>query len=886
MARAALAPLNVGRYVVLEELGRGGMGRVWRAYDPKLQREVAVKEVRSRVLGSAGAARLVAEARAMARLAHPNVVAIYDVEELPDDEVVLVMEYVAGQTLTAWLQTQRSWQERIACFRRAGRGLAAAHEAGLLHRDFKPDNVLVGVGATGAIVKVTDFGLAKLEAAAASLDSDDGRSETHGITETGVVLGTPRYMAPEQHRGDALGPAADQYAFCVALWEALAGASPFDAPGLAALEAAKTKGPPPWPGGATPRRIAAAIARGLAPDPDARWSTMHALLDELAFDPARRRRRWLQAAAAIVVVGAGAAAARAWATEQAERCTEAAARAHLDDAWDEARREQAAHAVLGIGATYASDVWARTERELDDYAAAWTRMHVEACAATAVREEQSASVMDLRMACLHRAELDLAAVTAVLADANAQTVQKADELVASLRPLERCADVEALQADVEPPLPEQLEAVDAVRAHLSAARAAQNVGRYPEARTHVDAAKASLSGLDYAPLATEAALEDGMVLARTGDYPEAELALRESLRLASERRQWAAMLDAATVLVTVVGYWQQRFEEAASYADLALGLADGDPLREARVHNNLALGLLAQGRFAEAETEQRRALELREQVLEADDPTLATTRANLANILNERGHHAEAELEHRRALALLERIGPDHPRVAMSLNNLALVLYSRGAYVESEVEARKALALKTKVLGPDHPDLATSHDAIANALGAQQRYAESVEEHRRGIALEERALGPGHLRTATSRTNLAVVLVKWGKLADAELELRRALALREHALDPDHRDVAASRVGLAETLLAQGRIAEARELAESGWQRLQREDIPALRRGNVAFLLAGIYWADDDQPRAHELAERALAELADAPERAAAVRTWIAEHPAPARAVQ
>ncbi|HET6583773.1 MAG TPA: serine/threonine-protein kinase, partial [Nannocystaceae bacterium] len=356
---------EIGRYVVLEPIAEGGMGRVLSAYDPKLQREVALKEVRSRLLGAAGARRLVAEARAMAKLAHPHVVAVYDVEELADGGVVLVMEYVAGQTLTKWLQQSRPWWDTIACFRRAGRGLAAAHAAGLLHRDFKPDNVLI---AEPDVVKVTDFGLAKLaehdrsmSSASASAPIVGWESSSDPLTATGAILGTPRYMAPEQHAGEALGPAADQYAYCVALWYALTGAAPFDQHAVAELERAKTAGPPAWPGGPTPRPIVDAIARGLAADPSRRWPSMDALLEALAHDPTRRRKRWGQAAAIVGVAGLAAAVVQAWASARARRCSADDASAHLAGAWDDARRTEVREAVLGIGADYAKEVWTATE---------------------------------------------------------------------------------------------------------------------------------------------------------------------------------------------------------------------------------------------------------------------------------------------------------------------------------------------------------------------------------------------------------------------------------------------------------------------------------------------------------------------------------------------
>ncbi len=570
--------LRVGRYVVLEEIGRGGMGRVVRAYDPKLQREVALKEVRRETLGPSGARRLVAEARAMAKLSHPNVVAVYDVEEVEDGEVVLVMEYVAGQTLGAWLREPRSWAEILRRFVPAGRGLAAAHAAGLLHRDFKPENVLVGADGR---VRVTDFGLARELVPEPTNEPDEPTREAPlanmGLTAPGAIVGTLPYLAPERLTGAPADAASDQFAYCVSLWEALFGERPFAGQSVGELAFAMAAGSPRPPSSAprVPGWLLAAIVRGLASYPTERWPSMHALLDALAVDPAARRRRWLQAAAGVGALGLAIAGVRTWSFARAKHCNESAAREELVGAWDDTRRATAGPAA----------------QRIDDYASAWAQMHVEACEATAVRGEQSTAVLELRMACLHRAKVELSAVSAVLAHAGART----DDVIAGLPPLGRCADVDALQADVDPPAPEDAAAVEAIREHLARARASSRAGDHDTARVALAEADAALATVSYEPVRTEIALARGLSFERAGDAPRAEQSLREALRLAARSRQATEMLDAATALVVVVGLHQQRFDEALRYADLALGLAEGDPEREARVRAGVAAVRQARG---------------------------------------------------------------------------------------------------------------------------------------------------------------------------------------------------------------------------------------------------------------------------------------------------
>jgi serine/threonine-protein kinase len=923
---------GVGRYVVLGELGRGGMGVVLHAYDPKLQREVALKEVRRELLGDVGSDRLVLEARAMAKLSHPHVVAVYDVEELEGGRLVLAMEYVPGTTLKEWLrQEPRAWPEVLRRFVAAGRGLAAAHGAGLLHRDFKPANVLVG---EADVVKVTDFGLAKAEAAAAggASDSLDTGSDSGSLTQPGLVLGTPRYMAPEQHRGESLTAAADQYGFCVALWEALCGEAPFHGKRLGAQ---KSNGPPPWPAttgqgtSGLPRAIPAAIVRGLAAHPGERWPSMDALREVLAHDPRRRRARWLVVAAGVAAAALGAMVVLSWVTTRAEWCAEADARAKLAGGWDGARRAEVEAALLGIDAAYAEAVWKRTAAELDRYAEAWAAMHVEACEATTIRGEQSTNALDLRMACLHRAHTHLAAVTVVLAQADASVMQRAHELVAGLRPLERCADIEALQADVEPPLPHDADAVEEARVLLAEATAERAAGRFADAQRKTEAAKQRLEGVEYGPMQTDVLLAEGEVLADLGEYAASEAKLREALREASHLRQPEALRNAASLLIFIVGSQLRRPAEGLQYRELAEGLIPDDPQAEAYVLQSIGLVLEEAGRFEEAVTTQRRALALREEAHGPEHPDVAISRAALANALMDAGELEEAVEEHRQALALRVKIlGPDHPHTAASRSvlgsglqrlgryeeaeaqqrraveileaalgpehpdtiavrvNLAGALGSQERYDAAEVELRRAVAGFEKVLGPDHPHVATTRSMLATALHGQGKDVEAEAEHRKALAAFEKLLEPDNPTIATVRHNLANALHAQGKLEEAEAQFRATLGAREKVLGPDHPRVALTQHGLGELLLDRGQAEEALVLAEASWKRNQRDDIPAEVSAGSAFLLARALWAKgtnaDDRRRALELANKAREAFAGAgevaTERAENVEAWLNDH--------
>ncbi|MBX3259833.1 MAG: serine/threonine protein kinase, partial [Labilithrix sp.] len=279
---APIAPGDrVARYVVERELGRGGMGVVFAAFDPALQRKVALKVVRGDDDDHSAQARMTREARAMASLAHPNVVTIHDVGELPDGQIFLAMELVDGQTLRALMRGPQPIDQALDLFTQAGRGLAAAHAAGLVHRDFKPDNVLVGRDGR---VRVTDFGLVR-----PSPDQAVSLASGGPLTAAGSILGTPAYMAPEQHVGIPASARADQFAFAVALYEALTGKRPFTGTSYDEIRTAKLHGArAPWPAElAIPEAVRAGTDRALARDPEERYATMPELLAVL--DGARDR---------------------------------------------------------------------------------------------------------------------------------------------------------------------------------------------------------------------------------------------------------------------------------------------------------------------------------------------------------------------------------------------------------------------------------------------------------------------------------------------------------------------------------------------------------------------------------------------------------------------
>ncbi|PCC70100.1 Serine/threonine protein kinase [Nannocystis exedens] len=325
----------IDRYVLLEHVGAGAMGVVYGAYDPELDRKIALKFLKSHDRDYKARARLIREAQALARLAHPNVVTVYDVGTF-GDEVFVAMEYVHGVTLRQWLTARRrDWRDIVAVFGAIGCGLAAAHDAGLVHRDLKPENIMIGVDDR---VRVMDFGLARAAVGESREDlAAPPPDQPVELTRTGTLLGTPAYMAPEQWEGLEADARTDQFAFCVALWEALYGSRPFCGETPSALLLAITRGDitPPRDGRRAPPWLRRLLERGLAVDPAARWPSMTVLLAELTRDHQAPKRRL-----GVLFFGLLALAAAALAARRIDQRREAAEAARLESEERAARADE------------------------------------------------------------------------------------------------------------------------------------------------------------------------------------------------------------------------------------------------------------------------------------------------------------------------------------------------------------------------------------------------------------------------------------------------------------------------------------------------------------------------------------------------------------------
>ena len=856
---AALSPGDtLGRYIVRRPLGAGGMGEVYSAFDLELDREVAVKVLRADVAGSNAAgsrrARLVREAQTQAKLSHPNVISVLDVGTV-GDQVFVAMEYVEGTTLGTWTH-ERGWRQVLRAYHEAGRGLAAAHHVGLIHRDFKPDNVLVGRDGR---IRVTDFGLAR---AIDAEDADGGGSGdpiSVSLTVTGSVLGTPRYMAPEQHRGERAGTRSDQFSFCVALYEALYGSHPFAAPGAdsKAMKSAVCGGELREASGTeVPSWVRRVVLRGLSPDVDERFPDMDALLAELMRDPiARRRRRLVAGGAVVVVAGVSAAFAFLLATRggSAPACSTAGAR--FAEVWNDEVRATARAAFEATGLDAAVPAFDRAAADLDRYAQAWVAERDDACQATMVREEQTERLMDLRVACLDERLAQAAAVVALFVDADRPMVSNAIDAVGALRSIAACGNADALTSRFDPPGDDIADSVATERERLAEAKANESAGRFDTAREVTTAVVARSRALGYRPLEAEAVFQLANLQRVAGELDEAAKTLDEAARVAAAAGHVAIAAEAWSTMVWVVGYRQEKYDEGhkdARHAEAHLELLGNEPEAKARLLSNEALIFYAESKpkqalalyeqaigllehtesaeiqlasvlnnlgglyqtmtqFDQAEIAHQRALEIRIRKLGEKHPHVAASLNNLGQLRDATGDYETALGYYRRAIAIGEAIfGPRHESVALYLQNLGEVLRKIGKGDEALASQQRALEIRLEVFGEQHPDVAASHETLANAFGAVGRLDEAVTHYEQALKIRE-ALGAKNTDLATIHNNLGTTERNRKNYDAAMRHFDQAKTIFIEAAGADHPYVGVALFNIANVQSDRGDLTDAHE---------------------------------------------------------------------------
>jgi tetratricopeptide (TPR) repeat protein len=839
---------QLGRFVLLERLGEGGMGVVYSAYDEKLDRRVAVKLLRPDVWGRAtdseGKARLLREAQAMARLSHPNVVTVYEVGT-HGEGLFVAMEYVEGQTLGQWLrEKRRPLAEVLPLLLAAGRGLAAAHHKGLVHRDFKPDNVLVGRDGQ---VRVSDFGLVRQagEGAGAgtppspsssafpdtrsSQASNPGASDAATLTRTGGLMGTPGYMAPEQAQDAKVDARADQYAFCATLHVALLGRLPRkeDAAAAAATQAgrpsrlSRRKRVPdgrPDPS-SLPPRLRAALARGLSERPEARFPSMEALLAELQASVAPRHlqpRAWAAAAALLLVAGGGVVwRARAGA---AQVCRGAEAR--LAGVWDAGVAGAVQRSLVAADPRLGPELAQRVRERLDGYASDWKAMHTEACEATAVHQVQSPALLDLRMACLERRRSGLRATAQLLSSTTEQSVaRRAPQLAHGLDDLSECADAARLTAAFPPPKDAAVaQKVDATRERLEDGKVLHRAGSYPKAEERLGQVIAEARTLGHPPLLAEALVALGRLHNSQQKGKEAEGPFTEGAELAARTRDAALEAEAWAGLVGAYSY-QARHKEAELAGRVAGGALAraGEPLAlRVMLLTQLADLASGQGRYAQGAALSGEAARLLESQPGGAGGASAYVHAmvlsNLGADLSQLDRRAEAREVLQRADALYVRsVGASHPHRALLLIHLGHVAEGEERASQALAHYEEALRIAERIHAPDDRAVSMPLGALANTLLQLGRFEEAHALIQRVIAIRLKHDGAGHPNLGFTYGQLGEWHLFQGRAAEALAEFERTRALFAKA---GHPAAVYAEESMAQALLALGRAAEARALLE------------------------------------------------------------------------
>ncbi len=793
-----------GSFRVEKKLGEGGMGVVYLAHDEELERWVALKlQRRGR---ERGLARMAREARAMARVSHPNVVPVHEVGE-HDGRLFIAMEYVRGGTVRDWLQTPRTWSEIVALFVQAGYGLHAAHAIDLVHRDFKPDNILVGEDGRP---RVADFGLAR--AVTPKHGSEDSLSSTEGdlatrrtgtlggslkpssgsvpglsarfknrLTQTGATVGTIAYMAPEQWLGTEVDARADQFSFCVALFEALFGVRPFEGRTAAQLLNNIQRGRiiEPPAGRRVPRRVLKLLGRGLAANPGLRFPTMLALLGRLEQRPRSRARVAVSLVALAAAAVAGATTSNSLAEEPCEAGTE-----HMRSLWSESAQAEAATAAEQMGKPYVTDGVARATSTLQEYSAAWVDAYIEACEATLVRKEEPEALFALRAACLAERRRAFATVTRRLQSGLPRHLESAVSSAHSLPSLGPCTNTKALgRLTPLPADPNARARVLQLQAELGELSDNARDFDYEDAVHRSQLLLDRAVAADYRP--TIGAARIGMIRIQehasrfTDDTP-----VREAFNDGLASGDFHLAAHAAALLAKFHAPTDEA--EAHRWVSTGTALLDQVGATDRAYVSLLRADAIAYGMAHEFERAQplfERVVELR-LAHDPDDPALATAYSDLTVMWATRGDlERAAEYATEAHVRTEAALGAGHPSCASTLSNIARLKLINAQYEAALPLFEKARELLAAAYGDEYPEVAFIDFELSDlyAVLGQQERALAVLEH--AVTILRTTSGPRLPARFDAELLYVQLLAESGQALAAQRELDVATAsIREHSL--------------------------------------------------------------------------------------------------------
>ncbi len=777
-ADAADVHREIGRHVVLGVIGSGAMGPVHRAYDPRLRREVAVKLLLAMDDAEAGA-RAVREAQAMARLSHPNIVAVYDAD-VHAGRPFIAMEYVEGTSLATWMQTPRPWRDALAVLVAAGRGLAAAHDAGLIHGDFEPAKVIVGVDGRA---RVTDFGVARRTAdpqpqgsSTEDAEGPDAASLSEFETRVGTIVGTPAYMAPELADGVPADVRSDLYAFCVTAWEVLYGARPFSGAVGTMFYAKTAHRLPPVGDRDVPAWVHRELVRGLSPTPSGRPVDMPTLLGSLGREQTRARR-WSIAA---VAVAAGVTVAGVWGgRELITRHRIAACEEDgdtIDAVWNAGARDALLDAARAQGVVDPQVLVDNAAVWFDDFAARWRTARTQLCIDTKVEPDRDARGRAHVAWCLEDGELALSAVLDELIRTDAAGAYRLVDAAAGLPSPAACGRPTGPAGAAPESAPDRAR-VREIRTTLARALALGAAGQPTTGLELAETALAQARELGWTPLVATAGRRVCDFQSTLGRATEALATCEQAYFDAAFAGLDDGTADAALALAGVAGDGLGRVEDGRRWARLAevaiASFSDPDELRRGKL-------LSARGALALRAGEHDDAREIHEALLEL----------------------------------LVRRLGPTHPEVAVTLDNLAVDLTALGDRDGAMALYERASAVAEQTFGANHPNVAWFAANVAGAHADGGDVEAAQRGYDRALGILERAHGPMHADLVAPLVGLAEAALAQGRAEQALASAQRAVAVSESS-QPETRWRAAAAFVLARALVATGgdRM-RARQLAE------------------------------------------------------------------------